>query len=172
MADTAWLRNISEGHSDAFERGRVFRMYQELAIPAPTNTTFVIKAVVPINVVLDKLEIVLDNGFVKLETVVGGVEGGTFTALTSVFPANTMSTRPTPLYVPQVALSAGGTLTGGTVIDIIRLKVENSSGAAASVSNIADARGVGANTYYFRFINLAASGLSEGTFKARWTELP
>lgn len=154
----------------SFFAGREFRVFKELNIAAPTNTTHVIKVVVPVNVILAGLEVVIDNGFVKVESVTGGTEGGSFTAMT-VFPRNTMTERPFPYYTNQVTISEGGTHTGGTILDIIRLKVENASGAASSVgASQGDERGVAAGTYYFRLINMASTGATEGVFKARWEE--
>lgn len=169
--DTMRLR--MEIGQKAFFEGREFRTFRSLSIPAPTNTVQVIKAVVPLDIILYGLELSIDNGFVQCETVVGGVEGGAFSESLTAFPANTMSDRSLPIYLPKVVLSAGGTLTGGTVLDVIRLKVENASGSAASVGNAPqNQRGVGSGTYYFRLTNLAGAGATEGTFKARWEERP
>ena len=152
----------------SFFAGREFRTFLELNIA--TSAVVVIKAVVPVNIILNKLETVIDDGFLKIETVVGGTEGGVFTAL-STFPANTMTEVPSPAPTAQVVLTTGGTHTGGTVLDIIRLRAAVATAQQSSVGSSAfDERGVVANTYYFRLTNLG--GTVTGTFKARWEERP
>ncbi len=77
-----------------------------------------------------------------------------------------------PVYASQVVLTAGGTHTGGTELDVIRLKAANSSGNAVSVGNMEDSqRGVGPGTYYFRLQNLGTGSIT-GTLKTRWEERP
>jgi hypothetical protein len=153
-----------------FFAGREFRTFKKLNIA--NAATYVVRAVVPIDIILFGLELVIDNGHVEMYTKVGGVAGGAFAENLPIFNRNNMASRPTPLYTPQVLLTAGGTHSGGTELDIVRLKVENSSGAASSVgSTESDERGVAANTYYFVLSNIG-SGIVEGTFKARWEERP
>lgn len=151
-----------------FFAGREFRTFKELNIA--NGATYVVKAVVPINIILFGLELAIEDGWLRLGTYLGGAEGGSFSETLPILPANTTTERPIPIYSPQVALSAGGTHTGGTELDVIRLKTANSTGAALSVGNTpASERGVAANTYYFRLLNLGPGAVA-GTFKARWEE--
>lgn len=160
-----------------FFEGREFRTFKEFNVL--NGTTYVIKAVVPLNIVLFGLELTLDDGFVRLSTAVGGTEGGTFSETLPVFGANNMSAGPDhrkarngSVYASQVTLTAGGTHTGGTELDVVRLKCAGATGQAASVGNMPDSeRGVGANTYYFRLQNLGTSA-ALGTIKTRWEERP
>ena len=154
----------------SFFAGREFRTFKELNIGA--GNTYVVKAVVPINIVLFGLDLVLDNGFVRVGTYIGGTEGGSFSEVLPKFGRNTMSSIPQPPYVSQVVLTAGGTHTGGTELDVLRLLVANASGQSSSVgAEISDERGIGAGTYYFRLLNSGA-GTATGVFKARWEERP
>lgn len=150
----------------SFFDGRQFRTFKELNIPL--STEYVIKAVVPGNVILYGLGLSMVSGEVKLSTLVGGTEGGTFSETLPIFPRNTMSERPTPFYTPTVVLTAGGTHTGGTQLDLLWVKTADNSNFAPSVGdNPGDERGVGAGTYYFRLLaNIAATGV----FRARWEE--
>lgn len=160
-----------------FFEGREFRTFKEFNVAA--SATYVIKAVVPLNIILFGLELTIDDGFVRLSTAVGGVEGGTFSEVLPAFVTNNMSAgsdhrkaRSGSIYAAQVALSGGGTHTGGTELDVIRLKTTNASGSAISVGNMPDSeRGVGAGTYYFRLANLG-TGAALGTLKTRWEERP
>ena len=147
-----------------FFAGREFRTFREWA--AAETSTQVVKIVVPVDVILFEFQIQLEDGAVRVETVVGGTEGGTFSEVLPVRSTNTMSEKPQPPYAPQVVLTMGGTLTGGTTIDVSRTKA--SGGAFAStVGNEGGAeRGVAANTYYWRFTFTGFIGV----IKARWEE--
>lgn len=152
-----------------FFAGREFRTFRELNIAA--STTFVIKAVVPIDVILFGLKVSIESGQLRLATVVGGTPGGSFSETLPIFGRNNMSERPTPFYTPQVALTAGGTHTGGTEIDILRLKANANTNQASTVgAEGGDERGVAASTYHFRLQNLSGSDAVVGVFSARWEE--
>jgi hypothetical protein len=147
-----------------FFAGREFRTYYEFT----TDTVF--KIVVPINTILWFLGINLLSGEVRLETVAGGTEGGTFSTVLPIFGRNNMSERPEPFYTPQVVISAGGTHTGGTILDVLRNKTSDNSNFAGAVGvNSSDERGVAAATYYFR---LTVTGTTSGTLKVNWEERP
>lgn len=148
-----------------FFAGREFRTFKEWT--AAATETYVIKAVVPIDIILFELGMQLDEGAVRIETLIGGTEGGSFSETLPIFPTNTMTEKPQPPYVNQVVLTAGGTLSGGTLLDQLRAKTSGNTNFAASVGTSAGAeRGVGPNTYYFRLTLAGAIG----TFKARWEE--
>lgn len=150
----------------SFFGGRQFRTFKELNIGL--GATYVIKAVTTKDIILYGLELSLTSGEVKLSTVTGGTEGGVFSETLPIFPRNTMSERPTPIYTPTTVLTAGGTHTGGTVLDMLWVKIADNSNFAASVgATPGDERGVGAGTYYFRLNAIAAS---TGIFRARWEE--
>lgn len=148
-----------------FFAGHQFRTFKEWA--TATNATYVIRATVPIDVILFELFIELEDGTARIETVVGGTPGGAFAEILPVIPSNTMDERPQPPYEAQVVLEAGGTLADGTVLDVLRIKTADNSNFAASVGAGSGAeRGVGPNTYYFRMTLNGAIGV----FRARWEE--
>ncbi len=144
-----------------FDDGREFRIFHEFT----GNTVF--KTVVPVNTILWALNISLLEGECRLETVVGGTEGGTFTPIT-IFGRNNMTERPFPFYTNRVTASQGGTHTGGTVLDVLLNKTSDNSNFAASVgASTGDERGVAPNTYYLR---LTVTGTTRGILKLRWEE--
>lgn len=152
-----------------FFGGREFRTFKELNIAA--LATYVIKAVVPVDVILFGLNFTIEAGHLRSSTVVGGTEGGSFSETLPTLGRNNMSERPTPFYTPLVVLTAGGTHTGGTEIDVLRLKANNNTNQASTVGGEGgDERGVGAATYYIRLQNLSATDAITGTFHARWEE--
>lgn len=151
----------------SFFAGREFRTFKEFA--TATTATYVVKIVVPINTILSESLIQMESGTLRLETRTGGVEGGTFSETLPVFSANNMSEKPQPPYVGQVVMTAGGTLTGGTVLDVSRVKSADNSNFASTVGGQGgDVRGVAAGTYYWVF---TLTGFI-GVVKARWEERP
>lgn len=157
----------------SFFEGREFRTFKELDVAA--GATYVLKVVTPVDLILNSLEVFIDGGEIRVGTYVGGTEGGTFSETLPIIPANRMASRRTGYggvggyYDPQVVITAGGTHTGGTELDVIRLN-SSSGGQAASVGSAPfDERGVSAGTYYFRLTN-AGGQSTTGTFKARWEE--
>lgn len=147
-----------------FFAGREFRTYYEFT----TDTVF--KIVVPVDTILWFLGINLLQGECRLETVAGGTEGGTFSTVLPIFGRNNMSERPEPFYTPQVAISAGGTHTGGTVLDVLLNKTADNANFAQSVgAGEGDERGIAAGTYYFR---LTVTGTTRGNLKTWWEERP
>ena len=143
---------------------RTFKEWQ-----TATTATYVIKAVVPINIILFDLGIQIEEGSARIETLVGGTAGGTFSETLPIFSTNTMSEKPQPPYVGQVVLTAGGTHTGGILLDVVRCKTSGNDNRASTVgATVGSERGIGANTYYFRITLTGAIG----TFKARWEDRP
>lgn len=114
-----------------FFAGHQFRTFKEWV--TATSGTYIIRATVPLDIILFELFIELEDGTARVETVVGGTPGGTFGEVLPVIPSNTMGERPQPPYEPQLELHAGGTLMGGTLLDTLRIKTANNSNFAASV---------------------------------------
>ena len=151
----------------SFFEGREFRTFKEWA--TATTSTYVVKVVVPIDLILQEMNVVCEEGIGRVKTMIGGTSGGTFSEVLPIFPANTMNERPQPAYINQVVLSAGGTHDGaGTVLDVLRSKTSGNSNFSSSVSSGSSMRGVGPGTYYFIFELSSFVGL----FKARWEERP
>lgn len=152
----------------AYKQGRAYRTFKELNIPA--SGTYVIKIVVPASgATLRKLSTAIDLGYLKLETIAGGTEGGTYSETLPRIRRNLLPRAPVRL--PEVTMTAGGTQTGGTVIDVIRSKADTNTNRAISVgASDDDDRGVAPGTYYWKFTNLSSTDAITGTFKAQWTE--
>lgn len=159
----------------SFFEGREFRTFKELSIP--TATEYVIQAIVPLNIILFKLDVALDAGWVRVGTYVGGTPGGTFSETMPVLGTNNMTpgtdhrkSYSGSIYTAQTTIAGGGTHTGGTELDVLRVKTSDNSNFASSVGTApSDERGVPANTYYFRLLNLDGT-TATGVFSARWEE--
>lgn len=173
---SGYERLLSDVARTSFYEGREFRIYKELNIPA--SQTYVQKIVVPVNIIIYGASIAIDGGWIRAASVVGGTEGGVFTAM-SRFAVNGMtgvnrrSDYSGAVYQPQVTFSEGGTHTGGTELDVVRAKTSNNNNNASSVGEVGqDERGIPPGTYYFRFLNLSGSDAGTGMFRFRWAELP
>ena len=153
-----------------FFAGREFRTFREINIAA--GQSLVLKFVVPINVILEQQGIELDSGSIRITNSVGGTPGGSFAETLPVLGKNNMSERPTPLYTPQVVVTAGGTITGATTLDVHRVVAATATAQQSTVGNVVgDERGIAANTYHVTYENFG-SGAATGTLWFIWEERP
>lgn len=107
----------------SFWEGLQYRTFREISIPQ--GTTAVFKVAVPVDTVLYDVSLTLDAGAIRLRTVAGGTEGGTFSTSLPILRKNTMTDAPN---IPaHNAITTGGTQSGGTDIDVIRLVVAGST---------------------------------------------
>lgn len=151
-----------------FFAGREFRTFRRVTTGA--GATRVIKAVVPVNVILFSLQIELTDGWIDIETRIGGTEVGSFAEVLPVFNRNNMDG--TPVYAVQTVLTSGGTHSGGVVLDVLAARAAGATAQASSVGNgITDERGIAPGTYYFVLTN-PGSGPASGVFRAWWEERP
>lgn len=160
---------VDQGQTSFFE-GREFRTFKELNILG--NATYVIKAVVPKNIILTSVAVNLDNGFMRMGTYTGGTAGVTWPETLPILARNNMSVgvdhfAPTP---PTVTLTAGGTHTGGTELDVLRIKTASNNTNVNTVGTTENnVRGIAAGTYYFRIASLSSEAVA-GTLHIDWEE--
>lgn len=160
---------VDIGQTGFFE-GREFRTFKEFSIAAAS--TLVLRIVVPINAILFEQGVEIDAGGIRIVNAAGGTAGGTFSETLPVIGKNNMTTRPSPLYTPQIVFTAGGTHTGGFVFDTHRAVAANATAQQSTVGNIVgDERGVAANTYYVRYENIGVA-TATGTLWFFWEERP
>ena len=162
--DTARIP-VDSGQTGFFER-REFRISQELSIP--TATPLVIKFSSPVNFILWEQVVVCDANTLKFEAVVGGTPGGTFTPI-PIWGKNRMTEQPE--YAGQITVSSGGTVTGGSVAEVLRIKSANATAQQSSVGlTVSSERGLPAGDYYLRLT--AEGGTATGTISLVWEERP
>ena len=154
----------------SFHDGREFRTFYEFSIAAAASVY--IQANVAIDTILYDVSCVCDAGGIRLSTYAGSTGTGTYATPLPILPKNTMTLRSTPFYTAQNTLFTGGTgVTGGVVIDRVRVVAANATAQQSSVgSKSFDQRGVGAGTYYWRLENFG-SGTATGVFSGWWAEL-
>lgn len=160
---------VDVGEPGFFE-GRQFRTFKEFSIAS--GATYTVKFVVPINVILMSQDVELDDGSLRITNTVAGTPAGVFAETLPVIPKNTMTERPTPLYVPVVVVTAGGSVSGFTPLDIHRVVAATATAQQSTVGNqVGDDRGIGANTYHVLYQNIG-SGTATGCLHFIWEERP
>lgn len=154
----------------SFHDGREFRTFYEFSIAA--GASVYIQANVNVDTILYDVSCIVDAGSIRVRTYAGSTGTGTYSTPLPILPKNTMSIRSTPIYPAQNTLFTGGTgVTGGTVIDTVRVVAANATAQQTSVGSKAfDQRGVGAATYYWRLENFS-SGTATGVFSGWWAEI-
>lgn len=151
-----------------FFAGREARTFYEFAIASGASQ--VIKVISPVNTIVQNFSIELDLAEIRLELVVGGTEGGTFSTPLPIFKTNTMTTASN--YVPQVTMNMGGTHTGGTVVDLLTAISGANANKAVSTSGSENLpQGFAAGTFYIRLTNTDGN-TAIGIFRTRWEERP
>jgi len=116
--------------------------------------------------------IVLDDGAIKMTATVGGTPGGTFAESLPIIGKNQMAKRPLPYYVPVTTITAGGTVTGGTVVEIVRVMAAGATAQRQTVGGSqSDERGLAAGEYIVKLENIG-SGIATGVYSLVWEERP
>lgn len=160
---------VDVGEAGFFE-GRQMRTFREFSIAS--GATLTLKFVVPINIILLAQDVELDDGSLRITNTVDGTPAGTFSETLPVIPKNTMTERPLPLYTPVVVVTAGGSVSGFTVLDIHRVVAATATAQQSTVGNlVGDDRGIGANTYHVLYQNFG-SGTATGCLHFIWEERP
>jgi hypothetical protein len=158
---------VSVGRSCFFAGRQAFTFYQ---FSVPTGQTTVIKVVSPVDSIVQNFGANLNVASIRIELMVGGTEGGTFNTPLPINKTNTMTTA--GVYTPQVTMAAGGTHTGGTIVDMLELLSGTPARqAVASTANENEPFGFGPGTFYIRIINTDGA-TATGIFRARWEERP
>jgi hypothetical protein len=151
-----------------FFEGREFRSFLEFSLAA--GASIVGRFTSPINFILFSQHLELDAGGVKLEVYVGATPGGTFSTALPIIGKNRMSDA--PVYTPVVTLATGGTVTGGTLVDVVRLVAPGTGSNQSTVQGgQSDERGLPAGTYYLKLTSIVA-GNTTGVYRLWWEERP
>lgn len=156
-----------------FFAGRMFRTFHEFSIPSAGSLEFLFQS--PINFIVWTQKIEIDQGALKVENIVNPASiTGVWTELPEI-PRNKMTEVPAP-YTSQVQAGYGGGHTGGTVVDILRIRTNPNQGNSHSsnvVSGADSERGLSPGNYIVRLSALA--GVTEattGVISLSWEERP
>jgi hypothetical protein len=139
-----------------FFAGRMFRCFLDGVIPtAGPSVQFRFTAIK--DFILWSQQFDLTQGALQLEIYTGATPSGTWVSV-PVIGVNRMGERPTPLYVATnvVETSVGGTgnFTGGTRVDVMKVRTSSTNGNASNVGGDFSERGLPAGVYYGRLSTL------------------
>lgn len=157
---------VDQAQTGFFER-REFRISLELNIE--TSAPLVLKFSSPVNFILWEQVLSVDANMVKFESIVGGTPVGAFSTPVPIWGKNRMNIEPE--HIGQVAITTGGTVTGGQVAEVLRVKSFGATGRQTSIGgSVASERGLPAGDYYLRLT--AVGGTATGTLALMWEERP
>lgn len=148
-----------------FFTGREFRTFREFSIAQ--GATAILKFVASVDTIVQQFHVDLWTAELRVEIVTGGTHGGTFGTTIPVFPCNGMNQS----YATQLAITTGGTHTGGTVADMFQLYAVHGNKGSAVDGSSESVLGFPAGTYYVKLQNINTV-TATGVFKARWEERP
>jgi len=161
----AEVQSVLHPDEIAFYAGREFRTFKEFSIA--TESSYNLKVISTSDTIVYEFGCSIQTGEIKVELVTGGTEGGTFSTDLPIFPCNTMST--TPVVATGITMTAGGTHSGGTVVDLLYADTGQGSGARQTTASEDYPQGFAAGTYYIRLTN-QDNHTTTGVFRARWEE--
>lgn len=157
-----------------FFAGRFFRSYIEALIPV-AGPSVQFKFASPVDFILWSQVLELTQGAIELRVYTGATSSGAWTQR-PVIGVNRMAERPQPYYTPLVTLETGGNFTGGTEVDLIKVRTSSANNSAQNVGAQASERGLPAGTYHGRFATLAGgvtvNDAAQLLYSLLWEERP
>lgn len=153
-----------------FFEGREFRTFREFSIPS--GQSLFIKFSSPVDFILFEQSLTVDAGSVRFTALAGATDATPFDTALPVIGKNRMSVRPEPYYLPTVTVATGGTITGGTIVEVFRVIAANSNAQHQTVGGAAQTeRGLPAGSYHLRIENIGNS-TATGVYSLFWEERP
>lgn len=159
-----------DSESAAFYAGTRFRSFIDVSLAASAVLT--VKMIRPVDIIIRAFSLSVYAGELRCEIYRAATPAGTWGTALPVLGQNEFTDRPTP-YSPQCSLAYGGTITGGTLYDILHVKTASATAQQPTVG-MAGADQLGApsgSVGYYKFIN-PSNGASAGVFVIQWEELP
>lgn len=156
----------------SFFAGTQARTFREISLAA--SASVIVRMQRPVDIAIRQFELFVNSGEIRCEIYRGATPGGNWSESLPVISKNEMNVgRPTPLYVPQSSLQAGGTISGGTLYDVIHVKTSGGSGQQGTVgSSQGDVLGApGGSVGYYKFSN-PGNSTATGIWRLWWTEFP
>lgn len=150
----------------SFFLGKQFRSYSDFTLAALGVKYFRFTSLV--DFVLFDQNISVSDGAVRLSVWTGATPSGSWTPV-PVIGKNRMSSIPQPPYVSQVVFETGGTFTGGTEVEAIRVVSATATAQRSTVgSSSGDERGLPATTFYIKVE--ATAGTPVCVYSLYWEE--
>lgn len=152
----------------SFFQGRQFRSYRDFSLTAAEVRYFRFTSLT--DFVLFDQTISVSGGSVRLSVWTGATASGTWTPI-PVIGKNRMSSIPQPPYVSGVTFETGGTFTGGTEVEAIRLVSATATAQQSTVgASAGDERGLSASSFYIKIE--ATNSTPTVLYSLFWEERP
>lgn len=157
-----------------FFAGRFFRSYIEALIPV-AGPSVQFRFTSPVDFILWLQSLELTQGATELRIYTGATGSGTWTQR-PIIGVNRMAQRPQPYYAAQCTLETGGNFTGGTEVDVLKVRTSAANNTAQNVGDSWTERGLPAGVYYGRLQTLSG-GLNVNDpaqliYSLTWEERP
>lgn len=159
-----------DSDSAAFYAGTRFRSFLEVSLAQ--GATLTVRMLRPVDIIIKAFSLSVYSGELRCEIYRAATPAGTWGTALPVIGQNEFADRPTP-YTSQCSLAYGGTITGGTLYDILHVKTASAT-AQQSTVGMAGTEQLGApsgSVGYYKFSN-PSNGASAGIFVIQWEELP
>jgi hypothetical protein len=135
-----------------FFSGRMFRNYLEALIPV-AGPSVQFRFTSPIDFILWQQSLELTQGALDMRVYTGATQSGVWVDKTPI-GVNRMSERPQPFYDAQCRFATGGNFTGGTEVDLLKIRASAANNTASNVGVDFSERGLPAGVYHGRFTTL------------------
>jgi hypothetical protein len=157
-----------------FFAGKFFRSYIESVIPV-AGPSVQFRFTSPIDFILWSQVMELTQGALELRVYTGATSSGSWVAR-PIIGVNRMVERPQPPYASQITLETGGNFTGGTEVDLLKLRTAAANNSAQSANIQASERGLPAGVYHGRFQTLTGgltvNDAAQLLYSLLWEERP
>lgn len=157
-----------------FFAGKFFRNYFEALIPT-AGPAVQLRFTSPIDFILWSQVLELTQGAVELRVYSGGTSTGTWTDVTPI-GVNRMAQRPQPYYVAQCRLATGGNFTGGTEVDVMKVRTSAQNATASNIQYSSSERGLPSGEYFIRIQTLTGglqvNDAAQLIYSIVWEERP
>lgn len=158
---------VDPGQTGFFE-GREFRSFVEFSLASAASVTM--RFTCPVGFILFGQSILLDEGRIRFEARTGATPVGSFSVAHPIVGKNRLPERRAPYYEAQATLDTGGSTTGGTLVEVVRVNAGTAGGQANTAGGlVSDERGLPAGTYYLTLTNIG-TGSCTGVYSLWWEE--
>lgn len=161
--------------STGFFDGREFRYFNEFSIPTGSSV-FIRVTVVDDGIILKRQDIGVDTGAVRFRawrnaTVSGATWNPPLSPLSGIFNNNNLPSAPSYAKKTIIESSTEGTISGGTVAEVKRVRSAGATAQRVSVGDsVAMERGIAPGVYDLEFENVSndtATGVFNLIFEER-----
>lgn len=157
-----------------FFAGRMFRTYIESVIPV-AGPSLQFRFTSPINFILWSQSLTITQGAIEMRVYTGATSSGVWTPRPSI-GVNRMSEIPQPPYTSQVLVETGGNFSGGTEVDLLKIRTSSANNSAQNVGVESSERGLPAGIYHGRFQTLpgglTVNDAAQLLYSISWEERP